>query len=287
LVAYWNFDDSVTWMNPAYGGQTTTVGSGTPTRDNSTKKFGDGSLYLNGGSYLKIDNPGEWLPAGSSAYSISLWFRAPSLNPWFVIIFWGISGTNNAVGIHTTSWTGGIQNYWYNNDLQCAVSDCPLTTNTWYHVVATFDGTNHKTYLNGVLKASRTASNKATTRLNFYVGREVNGNPFNGYIDDLGIYNRALTLTEVQILYNSSIMPDSIYQTATNSVNQINQTNANLINLTTDRNDEMFSYRAKIVKLEADVNDIKTNITHILLEISKINISIRKLSATDALVKGL
>ena len=75
LVAYWNFDDSVSWMNPAYGGQTTSVGNGTPTRDTSTKKFGSGSLYLNGNSHLKIDTPGEWLFSLYRSFLSNSWGR--------------------------------------------------------------------------------------------------------------------------------------------------------------------------------------------------------------------
>jgi hypothetical protein len=95
------------------------------------------------------------------------------------------------------------------NDLVCSSTDCPLSINTWYHLVDTYDGTYQKLYLNGVLKAIRTPSGKNTIKTNFfigYIGASCCQN-WNGYIDDLGIYNRALTLAEVQTLNNSAVMP--------------------------------------------------------------------------------
>ena len=55
LVAHWNFDHPDSWMNPAVGGQTTS-NVGAPSRSTSIKKFGDGSLYLDGNSYFSIPN---------------------------------------------------------------------------------------------------------------------------------------------------------------------------------------------------------------------------------------
>ena len=78
----------------------------------------------------------------------------------------------------------------------------------WYHVVDLYDGNTQKLYLNGVLKASRTPTGKNTVRTNFFIGHlQFNKNNWEGYIDDLRIYNRALTVAEAQFLYNSEIMP--------------------------------------------------------------------------------
>jgi hypothetical protein len=260
LVAYWDFDNASTWMNPAYGGQQTSL-VGTPLRSTSTKMFGDGSLYLDGSSYLKINNPGEWLPAGSSAYSISLWFRAGSISPYFNLIFIGSNEGNKAVGICSLN---GIHSFWYGNDLTCVSATCIFAVNTWNHVVDTFDGITHKIYLNGVLKASRTPANKATTRINFAIGFQIDWptTNLNGFIDDLGIYNRALTLTEVKTLYDSSIMPSTL----SNMSADIVSIKSNMYNMT--------------VQLESLKSQVKTYTSDTLQEISKIKLSIQKISAT-------
>jgi hypothetical protein len=72
--------------------------------------------------------------------------------------------------------------------------------NTWTHVTGTYDGTNLRLYINGVL-----ASTKATTQLMpnsasaLYIGGNAGwGEWFSGTIDEVRIYNRALSQTEIQ-----------------------------------------------------------------------------------------
>lgn len=81
-----------------------------------------------------------------------------------------------------------------------------LTTGIWYHLVGTYDGTSLKIFLNGVQDGSTSVSGKtvaANTDL-LYFGKMNNGSfPYwvDGSIDDVRIYNRALSATEVQALY--------------------------------------------------------------------------------------
>ena len=192
-----------------------------------------------------------------------------SLNSF--LIHWGVYTTLSATGFLTLGIQGGISNYWWNNalgsDLNCASSNCPLFNNTWYHLVATYDGTVHKIYLNGTLKVQRTPSVvKATVRANFfigYVGTNEYGFPtwtekWKGYIDDLGIYNRALTVTEVQTIYNSSILPPT---PATIS-------------------EQIAIVSSQISTLNQEMNNIKSTNSDILFEISKMKLSIQKIIAT-------
>ena len=214
LVAYWNFDHATYWKDPVYGGEPTVIGSGTPSRDTSVKKFGDGSLYVDGSSHLKIVNVGSWLPIGNSHYTISLWFRATSFvrtglptanGPGFVA--WGTSGQGfKWVGFRISNNAGGLLENGWGDDLDCSPTTCVLSLNTWYHAVATYDGATKKIYLNGELKASRAASGKITTSVQFLIGKTVSLEFLTGWIDDLYIYNRALSLSEIQSLYSSPII---------------------------------------------------------------------------------
>jgi Concanavalin A-like lectin/glucanases superfamily len=89
-----------------------------------------------------------------------------------------------------------------------------LSPNTWYHVVAVYDGgtTNSsiKLYLNGVRVddadgGSGTFVSLANTASIFTVGATGDdySYPFAGKIDDARVYNRALSATEVKQLYNA------------------------------------------------------------------------------------
>ena len=84
--------------------------------------------------------------------------------------------------------------------------DSVLETDTWYHIVGILDrGTGKgKVYVNGVEDAEgalgpNPLSNDAITR----IGCRQNASdcPFNGVIDDVRIYNRALSGSEVSELY--------------------------------------------------------------------------------------
>ena len=82
-----------------------------------------------------------------------------------------------------------------------------LLRGTWNHVVGTFDGTTVALYLNGVLRSTAALSgNLFDSTVNLRLGSEQITGPnfFNGYLDDVRIYNRALTAAEVRQLYEQS-----------------------------------------------------------------------------------
>lgn len=83
-----------------------------------------------------------------------------------------------------------------------------IPLNTWVHVVGTADGTTARTYLNGVEVGSVAAGNTFTsyTVPNIFIGGAT-GNAFVGgtymaqSIDDVRVYNRALSAAEIKQLY--------------------------------------------------------------------------------------
>jgi hypothetical protein len=81
-----------------------------------------------------------------------------------------------------------------------------ITPNEWYHVAATWNGTEWAIYVNGTLKAS--GGNQSNSTLNFSsnplcVGREPGwpSTSFEGIIDEVRIYNRALSSDEIFAAY--------------------------------------------------------------------------------------
>jgi len=80
----------------------------------------------------------------------------------------------------------------------------PVAPGKLYHVAATFDGKLARLYVNGSLKKTRDLEkpSKVTSGLNVVIG---GGNRpgvfFNGVIDDVRIYKRALTEKEVKALH--------------------------------------------------------------------------------------
>lgn len=77
-----------------------------------------------------------------------------------------------------------------------------LENNTWHHLVATYDGHYPKIYLNGVLTATGNDENamlKAKAG-DLIIGRQDNANNFDGYLDDMRIYNYALTEEDIHAI---------------------------------------------------------------------------------------
>jgi hypothetical protein len=122
------------------------------------------------------------------------------------LVGWGDYGSSrrvNALRLYENS--GGFRHYWWGADLDCTGAQCPISTGTWYHVASTWDGTTRKLFVNGVLKRSDTPGANNATAANFHIGKTCCSEFFNGLIDDVAIYTRALSVGEVAELANSSI----------------------------------------------------------------------------------
>jgi hypothetical protein len=83
-----------------------------------------------------------------------------------------------------------------------------IEANTWYHVALTYDGALFHIYVNGHLSASQAydlfiPNQDGAANLGY---REDNGwNPFDGTLDDVAFYNKALTLEQVQAHYLATV----------------------------------------------------------------------------------
>lgn len=208
VAAYWSFDSSTNFNVPDVGGSTLTKGYGASYSANG--KFG-GALSVNGSTQSLYDlSLPAYLPIGNSPYSQSLWFKPAVINA-SGFISWGIRDTKrfNALRMLGNGGAAGIHHYWYRGDITCEASACPFSTSTWSHVATTYDGTTRSIYFNGVLKISDTPGALNTTAASFHIGSTANNEFFNGLIDDVAIYKRALTAAEVAALANTSVPSNS------------------------------------------------------------------------------
>ena len=80
-----------------------------------------------------------------------------------------------------------------------------LKANRWYHVTGTFDGKEIRVYVNGKLEGEKAVDKKGPVMVwndnNIEIGGrpDTNGgaNLYKGKMDELAVYNRALTAAEV------------------------------------------------------------------------------------------
>jgi hypothetical protein len=110
------------------------------------------------------------------------------------------------------------------------INSSTLNLNTWYQLLGTYNGNELKLYLNGVLVKTTTTSLQLmpNSLTDLFIGCELSGfRFFNGKIDDVGIWNRALTLQEVTQLFNQNQCATNITVTDTLIINvgQLSYTN--------------------------------------------------------------
>jgi hypothetical protein len=108
----------------------------------------------------------------------------------------------NAVSLNGVRWV--IWDVSSPNNLD---SDAVVPLNQWTHVVGTFDGTNMKMYVNGVLQSQHPTATMSVNSQALTIGVE-NGtctqNYFPGTLDELAIYDHVLTALQVARHYHAS-----------------------------------------------------------------------------------
>ncbi len=77
-----------------------------------------------------------------------------------------------------------------------------LRTNTWYHIVSTWDGSLMRNYINGELDLIDDSSGTIDSGANIRLSISHESRSFAGIIDEVRIYNRALSAEEVRYHYN-------------------------------------------------------------------------------------
>jgi len=205
-----------------------------PFNGNANDESGNGNNGTNNGATLTADRFGN----ASSAYSfdgISNHIQVPSatsLNPTNQITistwvnpkgFYSGSSYGNFIVSKGSDATIGHYNLIYITDTKQflftirfsdevgvlpsqVLSSTIINLSTWYHVVGTYDGLTMKIFVNGVYENQKSKSLSLPNNTeDIYIGKHSNVSyPYwiNGKIDDICIYNRALSASEVDALYH-------------------------------------------------------------------------------------
>jgi len=166
------------------------------------------------GSAFDVDGSGsdlQWLapatlPVGNQPRTLALWFRTP-LNltsaTEAALIQYGSEGYSQMFGLITSvNAPGKLYFFGYNADVAGTTT---LLPNTWYFGAVTFDGSTVALYVNGHLENSLYAPG-LNTQLNangLTVGYRPYGTRWTGQLDEVSIWNRALTAAEVAAIYTA------------------------------------------------------------------------------------
>lgn len=223
-VLYLNFNNTLLGDS---SGQTNSISqSGSPT--SATGKLQNG-ISFNGSQYLTVSNSSN-LNFGSGSFTFAAWVKSS-----FAAEIQGIATKGNgsfnqgAEGFEIRS-QGTLLEFTRSSG-QAGVIPKRLqywgvSPNTWTHVVATFDYNTGAAnlYINGSSVATQTFSGSFNDFYDLKIGAGRDG-IFNGNIDEVHVYNRALSSSEVQDLYSDTGTTQST-DTSTNTSSNNNQTNA-------------------------------------------------------------
>lgn len=96
-----------------------------------------------------------------------------------------------------------VKNAWYTSDSGVG-SAVVINANTWSHITLVKQDQNVYIYKNGILASTGRADSGVIKQNSdpLNIGKSNCPEPFKGFIDDIFIFNRALTSTEVSELYN-------------------------------------------------------------------------------------
>ncbi len=199
LVGWWTFD--------SISGSTVIDSSG---RGNSGTKQGDARVDVNGrmGDAMAFDGAGDYIsrdsPAGlniTNNVSVSVWIKKITNGPYDLLAGYTDVGTANGYRL----WSSpnkvlfSINGYNTNPATYNYVAD-----NIWHHVVGINNGTHNMIYLDGVLgNITNTTSQINYSNVYLGMGYGTGWSYFNGSIDDVMIFNRALTQAEIVALYSN------------------------------------------------------------------------------------
>lgn len=124
-----------------------------------------------------------------------------------------MSTANNGTAFDINRTAAKLNVIW--NNVNILTSTASLVIGTWYHVAMIRQGATgswgSSIYINGVLDSSvsAVATNPATSASNASIGSLSTAFLFNGFINNVMWYNRALSQTEIQQLY---ISPYSMFK---------------------------------------------------------------------------
>jgi hypothetical protein len=219
LVAYWAMRNSGTTVYDEWAGGYNGTASNGVTFGETYAAVGQGASFDGTNDFLAL----PLAAAGSAAGSVSAWIKSSK------------SGTLQS--IVSSADTAYIEKFVRididtGNRLTClsridiAVAhyvqgDTVMATGQWHHVVATADGSDYALYVNGAVQSLTTVTGDNSGRWfanvpdrdNLQIGlltRSSSIIPFAGQIDEVRIYNRALTADEIKQLYRMGAIPKGI-----------------------------------------------------------------------------
>ena len=215
LIAYYPFNGNCNDTMGNHNGTTSLNGisytTGINNASNSAIKItelNDGYVNLGNDSALQFKNEGQ--------YTLSLWVKMSTSSSYRAILVKASEYDHWDYGITANSglpYTG--------KGLMDLYASSYINDGEWHHLVASYDNGHHKLYVNGVLEVDQPnkSINESSGNLILGVKGDAFSNNYDGDVDELKIFNKALDITDIVNLYSEKSITTSNTRVTKNSFN--------------------------------------------------------------------
>ena len=172
-------------------------------------KFGKAFNFGGTANYISIPSSSVYTMDTTNKLTVSAWvYSNTNSNGAAYTRILGHADTDGSYDLYWDHAWGGATFSIMTEDHQYhwATSPTQLNSGQWYHLVGTYDGENVKLYVGATLVATTptTGSIHAIESPITIGASNLAGSFFSGKIDDVTLWNRALSLSEIKSLYNAS-----------------------------------------------------------------------------------
>ncbi len=156
----------------------------------------DGTAVRFNGTSGRVIVPDSMYSFGNASWTLAVWLKTSSSNDSYLISKGDGSDLRMSSGraLFTISAGGSFNNLFGHRILNDGI---------WHDVVATRSGSSLSIYIDGVLDISGSLNGTPDMGVTMLAARSGNSDWFDGWLDDVRIYNRALSSSEVASLYGT------------------------------------------------------------------------------------
>lgn len=200
LAAWWKFNGD---MNDSSGNGKNLTNNGATSTTGQNGAVNNAFSFNGAGNNATVANVMNM----NNDFTISMWIKGSEISSWRWILNLNNYGTANDGGITFTTnaykirWSYGA---WFTDAL--LVANTTTDSVSWYHVAFGRSGGTLFSYLNGASAGifQNAASNNINTSASLKLGQGPSGSDwYGGSLDDVRIYNRALSTSEISSIYTS------------------------------------------------------------------------------------